>query len=141
MKIGVINSSTVGSSYLRHSATSKVNLSTEQPRKNNFQVISFKGNPAKKPHQIAAFATESNFLKGIYTAGGLGDVAEALPEAVANHGKSITGKEMDMRTFLPYYSFDDNLGRVYVARNGIEEKIKNKTSLTYYKNKRGLTNE
>ena len=97
--------------------------------KTNFALISFKGNPAKHPDQIAAYATESNYLGGIYKAGGLGDVAEALPEAIANHGEAVTGKPVDVRTFFPYYSFDDNEGRMYVAKKGTEEKLANKTPL------------
>lgn len=97
--------------------------SASYPTRNNIEVISFKGNPSKKPHQIAAYATESNYLGGIYKAGGLGDVAEALPEAVAKHGKSVTGKNIDIRTFLPYYSFDNNEGLIYVAKKGADEKI------------------
>lgn len=92
---------------------------------NNIVTLSFRGNPNKHPNQIAAFATESNYLGGIYCAGGLGDVAEALPDSIANHGKEVIGKEVDMRTFLPYYSLDDQEGRIYVAKKDAVEKIKN----------------
>ena len=87
--------------------------------------LSFKGNPLKHPEQITAYATESNYLGGIYCAGGLGDVAEALPEAIAKHGEEFAGKKIDMRTFLPYYSFDDSEGRIYVAKKEAVEKFKN----------------
>ena len=65
--------------------TRKVNKSTLN--------INFEGNPKKKPHQFAAFATESNYLGGIYVAGGLGDVAEALPEQMVIHSENIIGKK------------------------------------------------
>ena len=88
--------------------------------------ISFKGNPDKNPGQIAAYATENNFLGGIYKAGGLGDVAEALPEAIAEHGKTVTNKDIDIRTFLAYHSFDNNEGKIYVLKAESAENIKNK---------------
>lgn len=87
--------------------------------------LSFKGNPDKFPHQIAAAATESNYLGGIYCAGGLGDVAEALPDSIGLKGEEVLGKKVDMRTFLPYYTMDDNLGRIYVMRAESVEKAKN----------------
>ena len=90
--------------------------------------VSFKGNPDKNPAQIAAFATECNFLKGIYTAGGLGDVASLLPESVGNKAKEIVGKDVDMRTFLPYYSMDDQSGRIYVLTKDGAERRKNLSS-------------
>lgn len=93
------------------------------PESSNIVTLSFRGNPNKKPNQIAAFATESNYLGGIYCAGGLGDVAEALPDSIANHGKDVVGKDVDMRTFLPYYSFDDPQGRIYVAKKEAVEKF------------------
>ena len=85
-------------------------------------IISFKGNSSKKPHQIVGYATESNYLGGIYKAGGLGDVAEALPEAIGNHGESVIGKPVDKRTFYPYYSMDNGDGKIYVAKEGTEAK-------------------
>ena len=75
--------------------------------------INFEGNPKKKPHQFAAYATESNYLGGIYVAGGLGDVAEALPEQMVIHSENIIGKKADGRNFFPYYSFDNNDGKIY----------------------------
>ena len=96
--------------------------------------ISFKGNPDKNPGQIAAYATENNFLGGIYKAGGLGDVAEALPEAIAEHGKTVTNKDIDIRTFLPYHSFDNNEGKIYVLKAESAENIKNNPN---YKPTRG----
>lgn len=96
---------------------------------NKLTLISFKGNPTKHPEQIAAYATESNFLGGIYCAGGLGDVAEALPESIAQHGEEVVGKKIDMRTFLPYYSFDDGDGKVYVAKKETVEKFNKGESL------------
>lgn len=92
--------------------------------------ISFKGNPNKHPEQISAFATESNYLGGIYKAGGLGDVAEALPESIGIHSQEIIGKKIDMRTFLPYYSMDDAEGRVYVLKSDSAEKAKKGEQLT-----------
>lgn len=89
----------------------------------NIVTLSFKGNPSKHPNQIAGFATESNYLGGIYCAGGLGDVAEALPDSIANHAKEVIGKDVDMRTFHPYYSFDDSEGRIYVAKKEAVEKF------------------
>lgn len=89
----------------------------------NVVTLSFKGNPSKHPNQIAGFATESNYLGGIYCAGGLGDVAEALPDSIANHAKEVIGKDVDMRTFHPYYSFDDSEGRIYVAKKEAVEKF------------------
>ena len=89
----------------------------------NVVTLSFKGNPSKHPNQIAGFSTESNYLGGIYCAGGLGDVAEALPDSIANHAKEVIGKDVDMRTFHPYYSFDDSEGRIYVAKKEAVEKF------------------
>lgn len=89
----------------------------------NIVTLSFKGNPSKHPNQIAGFSTESNYLGGIYCAGGLGDVAEALPDSIANHAKEVIGKDVDMRTFHPYYSFDDSEGRIYVAKKEAVEKF------------------
>ncbi|MBR1776026.1 glycosyltransferase [bacterium] len=86
--------------------------------------ISFHGNPSKHPEQISAFATESNYLGGIYCAGGLGDVAEALPDSIGIHGEQVAGKKIDMRTFLPYYSMNDNEGRIYVLKPEADVKIK-----------------
>ena len=98
-----------------------MNFSKEKPI-SNVTLLSFKGNPAKKPNQIAAYGTESNFLGGIYKAGGLGDVAEALPEAVGIHGKEILQKDVDMRTFFPYYSYDSAEAEIYVAKKGTDKK-------------------
>jgi len=87
--------------------------------------LSFKGNPNKFPNQIAAAATESNYLGGIYCAGGLGDVAEALPDSIGLKAEETIGKKIDMRTFLPYYTMDDNLGRIYVMRAESVKKAQN----------------
>ena len=97
--------------------------------------ISFAGNPNKNPKQIAAYATESNYLGGIYKAGGLGDVAEALPEALVNHAKDVTydKSDLDVRTFLPYYSFDNSDGKLYVASKEVVDKIKKGESVYYKK--------
>lgn len=91
----------------------------------NFPYVqfSFKGNPSKVPTQIGAYATESNFLGGIYTAGGLGDVASLFPEAVGLKAEDIVGKKIDIRTFLPYYTMEDTEGRIYVlTKEGAEKK-------------------
>ncbi|MBR6163717.1 glycosyltransferase [bacterium] len=123
-------------------ANSRINISSLKKTKqvngksealNRHIQISFAGNPDKVPEQIAAYATESNYLGGIYKAGGLGDVAEALPEALANHAKEVTnGKELDVRTFVPYYSFDNSDGKIYVAPKDTVEKIEKKEPV-YYK--------
>ena len=88
-----------------------------------FVNISFEGNPQKKPHQFAAYATESNYLGGIYVAGGLGDVAEALPEQMVIHSEKIIGKKADGRTFFPYYSYDNTEGKIYVLKKEATEKV------------------
>ena len=99
-----------------------------------FVRVSFKGNPEKIPTQISAYATESNFLGGIYTSGGLGDVASLFPESVGLKAEEIIGKKIDMRTFLPYYSMDDAEGRIYVlTKDGAErrKKLKDKEKLDF----------
>ena len=123
MKVNAVTSSyvTIAPKSLREVVRTTPPVPTDKPL-TNFTVLSFKGNPAKKPNQIAAYATESNFLGGIYKAGGLGDVAEALPEAIGNHGKEVIGKGVDIRTFLPYYSYDGNDGEIYVAKKGTDKK-------------------
>lgn len=124
MKVSAISiNQQISATNLRNSRVNKIETPIEGPIASGYKLVSFKGNPAKKPNQIAAYATESNFLDGIYKAGGLGDVAEALPEAIANHGEAITGKAVDVRTFLPYYTYDDAEGRIYVAKKGTEEKL------------------
>ncbi len=112
------------------SATAKSVVMNEQTNQIPLLHISFQGNPSKKPHQIGAFATESNYLGGIYCAGGLGDVAEALPDSIGIHGEEVAGKKIDMRTFLPYYTMDDNLGRIYVLRAESVEKAMKGEQLT-----------
>lgn len=118
-------------SSLRKAA--KVNNASSLVQNAHIQ-ISFAGNPNKNPKQIAAYATESNYLGGIYKAGGLGDVAEALPEALAIHAKEVTydKKDLDVRTFVPYYSFDNSDGKLYVATKEVVDKIK-KGEPVYYK--------
>ena len=88
-------------------------------------MVSFKGNPDKISTQIAACATESNFLVGIYTSGGLGDVASLFPESVGLKAEEIAGRKIDIRTFLPYYSMDDAEGRIYVLTKEGAERRKN----------------
>lgn len=114
--------------------TAKTNAVSPTVRSSHIQ-ISFAGNPDKNPKQIAAYATESNYLGGIYKAGGLGDVAEALPEALVDHAKEITldKKDLDVRTFIPYYSFDNSDGKLYVATKEIVDKIKKGESVYYKK--------
>ena len=124
-------------------STNRINISSIRKTKQvsgnsnalqNHIQISFAGNPNKVPEQIAAYATESNYLGGIYKAGGLGDVAEALPEALANHAKEVTnGKDLDVRTFVPYYSFDNSDGKLYVAPKETVEKIEKKEPVYYKK--------
>ena len=109
---------------IQRNTVNKVSNVTEPTPKPQLALISFKGNPSKRPDQIAAYATESNFLGGIYKAGGLGDVAEALPEAIATHGEEVAGKAIDMRTFHPYYSFDNAEGKLYVAKKEAVERFK-----------------
>lgn len=87
--------------------------------------ISFEGNPKKKPHQFAAFATESNYLGGRYVAGGLGDVADALPEQMVLHSENIIGKKADGRTFFPYYSYENSEGKIYVLKKESAKKVTN----------------
>lgn len=129
MRISVLNS-TIPSSIKE--IKSKKIRNTEPPvvpTEQKLSIISFKGNPAKKPEQIAGYATESNFLGGIYKAGGLGDVGEALPEAIGKHGEAVAGKPIDARTFYPYYSFDNAEGKIYVAKKETADKIAKKLDI------------
>lgn len=96
----------------------------------NFVHLSFKGNPDKKPYQIYAYATESNYLGGIYKAGGLGDVAEALPESIGLHGEEVAGRFIDMRTDYPYYTLNDDNGRLYVLKGESADKAKKGEALS-----------
>ena len=108
--------------YRNTSSVNKVGVADDNTMK--LMLLSFKGNPLKKPEQIAAFATESNYLGGIYATGGLADVAEALPEAMSIHGNKFIDKNVDVRTFFPYYSYNDSEGRIYVAKEGTVEKTR-----------------
>ncbi len=134
MNINPVSGATgkINISSLRKAA--KVNNASSMIQSAHIQ-ISFAGNPNKNPKQIAAYATESNYLGGIYKAGGLGDVAEALPEALANHAKEVTydKKDLDVRTFVPYYSFDNSDGKLYVATKEVVDKIKNGEAVYYKK--------
>lgn len=60
--------------------------------------------------QIAVLATEHNFLQGIYAIGGIGCVVDEVSEAFLE-------KNRDIRCFLPYHSFDDSKGRIYVLKD------------------------
>ncbi len=129
MKIQAISPMVVG--HVQRKSVNRVSSNPNQSPRVQFSVISFKGNPAKNSKQVAAYATESNYLGGIYKSGGLGDVAEALPEAMALHGKEFTGgADIDVRTFLPYYSFDNDKGQLYVVKKESVQKFKNKEQLS-----------
>lgn len=128
MKINALSQVQMLTPTLKKEKVKSVDMGTVS-RMQNYSVFTFRGNPAKRPDQIAAYATESNFLGGIYKAGGLGDVGEALPEAIGVHGEKVTGKAIDARTFFPYYSYNNAEGRLYVAKKGIEDKVANKVDL------------
>lgn len=119
-----VSAVSIYSNYPLSSVARSRTLGSNTAKKTNisFNNISFEGNPKKKPHQFGAYATESNYLGGIYAMGGLGDVSEALPEQMVIHSEEIIGKKADGRTFLPYYSYKDEQGRIYVLKKDAADK-------------------
>lgn len=93
----------------------------------NIRYISFRGNSEKDPRSIALLAPENNYFGNPYRKGGLGDVADAFPEAISKDAAKVTGTEgltLDARSFFPYYSPKDTEGKLVIMNAEGVKKFK-----------------
>ncbi len=83
-------------------------------------LLSFGARTDKNVAQVASIAPEyQGILNSIYKKGGLGNVAGEAAVAFSDEGK------LDVRTFVPYYSGENDTGgvRVMVAEPSVREEI------------------
>jgi len=74
-----------------------------------FNLLSFTGNSLKNLGQIASIAPEyQGIMDKVYKVGGLGNVAGEAAVAFHDHG------DLDIRTFVPYYSPGNSTGKIKV---------------------------
>ena len=103
----------------RNKITSVIDINSLRPQ--NFSAaLSFGAGTSKNVAQVASIAPEyQGILNGIYKKGGLGNVAGEAAVAFADEGG------LDIRTFVPYYSADNETGgvRLMVADSATREEI------------------
>lgn len=113
----VQNVNSVSRNRINAKAKKTSNFDVNLLRTNNYsRCLTFTGNPSKNLSQVASIAPEyQGILNPVYKLGGLGNVAGEAAVAFQDKGN------LDFRTFVPYYSPDNESGGIKVRTPVVQD--------------------